>query len=89
MIGMIQEADGKVSFSRTFGALISLSVLAGWWLELLTDAGLPELTNEILAIALVPYGIAKVSGAWVSRSEERNAGARVTLTGPPDSGAEL
>lgn len=62
---MFSEPDGKPSFGRVFGALTLLSVLGGWWMVLLARATkLPDSTTEILAIALIPYGIGKVSGAW-------------------------
>lgn len=68
-LNVFREPDGKLSFGRMFGASAMASVLAGWWLSLLFGTVLPELTNEILMIALAPYGIGKVAGAWGRQKE--------------------
>lgn len=70
---MFREDNGKLSFGRMFGAAAVLSVLAGWWIVLLsgfwweTPIALPDLTNEILMLGLAPYGIGKVAGAWQNK----------------------
>lgn len=77
MRGMFQGPDGKYSFGRIFGAAFLVSALLGWWLSLLSGlwqpvpVALPELTNELLIIAIAPYSIGKVSGAIGSNSKAK------------------
>lgn len=59
----LHEESGKLSFARLFGALVMLSVLAGWWVDLATGLELPDLTAQILGAAMLPYLGNKLSDA--------------------------
>lgn len=68
-MSLFREESGKVSMGRVFGGLCMISVIAGWWIAFMVGKDLPELTNEILAIALMPYGVGKFAGAVQAMSK--------------------
>jgi hypothetical protein len=79
-MGILREADGKRSFSRTFGAACCLSILAGWWIDLFSGYDLPALSAQVLAAGLLPYGInvgAKaIAGGMAKARQIRNGSQR-------------